>query len=357
MQLAASVLHSGEEVVWVDASHKISGARFAQILKNFKPLNAPSQLSTISIDSLLSRFTHFLTPTLAHLIALLSISAPSYLPKNTSLLVVDALSALTTVAFSRDIDTLSNFRKPGLTKPFGSKFVILQKLISSLQKLAATRNISVLVTLQCATKINPGLDPILVPAINSSIWDQGFGCRLVLYRHWGWDFGTADYISGFRFAKVIKAEGTDFTDNAQNIVGLRVLETGLISYFQPYFDLRANNAVKTNEKETTISKPPKRKLSLVDMEIPNSDNEDENYGWRKEDENELPPPPPQWQGSEDLLIGIMVDQIEDEDGRERLLDLENEEITRDLIEIPINKRIPIKKKIVIENSDSDDELA
>lgn len=357
MQLAASVLHSGEEVVWVDASHKISGARFAQILKNFKPLNAPSQLSTISIDSLLSRFTHFLTPTLAHLIALLSISVPSYLPKNTSLLVVDALSALTTVAFSRDIDTLSNLRKPGLTKPFGSKFLILQKLISSLQKLAATRNISVLVTLQCATKINPGLDPILVPAINSSIWDQGFGCRLVLYRHWGWDFGTADYISGFRFAKVIKAEGTDFTDNAQNIVGLRVLETGLISYFQPYFDLQANNAVKTNEKETTISKPPKRKLSLVDMEIPNSDNEDENYGWRKEDENELPPPPPQWQGSEDLLIGIMVDQIGDEDGRERLLDLENEEITRDLIEIPINKRIPIKKKIVIENSDSDDELA
>jgi hypothetical protein len=29
---------------------------------------------------------------------------------------------------------------------------------------------------------------------------------------------------------------------------------------------------------------------------------DEDYGWAEEDDGELPPPPPQWQGSEDILV-------------------------------------------------------
>jgi hypothetical protein len=29
---------------------------------------------------------------------------------------------------------------------------------------------------------------------------------------------------------------------------------------------------------------------------------DEDYGWAEEDDGELPQPPPQWQGSEDILV-------------------------------------------------------
>jgi len=42
----------------------------------------------------------------------------------------------------------------------------------------------------------------------------------------------------------------------------------------------------------------KRKLGDTDLEI--ADSEDEDYGWG--DDDELPPMPSQWQGSEDLLL-------------------------------------------------------
>lgn len=47
---------------------------------------------------------------------------------------------------------------------------------------------------------------------------------------------------------------------------------------------------------------PKRKLGQTELEVPDSDD-DEDYGWADEDEDALPPPPSQWQGSEDLILG------------------------------------------------------
>ena len=38
------------------------------------------------------------------------------------------------------------------------------------------------------------------------------------------------------------------------------------------------------------------------MEIGDSADEDEDYGWQIEDEDEAPPLPSQWQGSEDILL-------------------------------------------------------
>lgn len=44
----------------------------------------------------------------------------------------------------------------------------------------------------------------------------------------------------------------------------------------------------------------KRKLGVTRHEVPDSDEE---YGWDSDDNAHLPPEPPQWQGSEDLIIG------------------------------------------------------
>ena len=51
----------------------------------------------------------------------------------------------------------------------------------------------------------------------------------------------------------------------------------------------------------------KRKLSQTDFEV--ADSEGEDYGWEDEDELEMPSMPPQWQGSEDILLG----QVEEDD--------------------------------------------
>lgn len=56
-----------------------------------------------------------------------------------------------------------------------------------------------------------------------------------------------------------------------------------------------------NHLSVGLSSTPalKRKLAETDFEVPNS--EDEDYGWQ--DEDDLPEMPPQWQGSEDILLG------------------------------------------------------
>lgn len=56
---------------------------------------------------------------------------------------------------------------------------------------------------------------------------------------------------------------------------------------------------------------PKRKLGNTDFEVPDSED-DEDYGWADEDEAFMPAPPPQWQGSEDILLGHEVGRSDDE---------------------------------------------
>jgi hypothetical protein len=55
----------------------------------------------------------------------------------------------------------------------------------------------------------------------------------------------------------------------------------------------------------------KRKLGHTDLEIPDSED-DEDYGWAEEDEASMPGPPPQWQGSEDILLGQEVGHSDDD---------------------------------------------
>lgn len=56
----------------------------------------------------------------------------------------------------------------------------------------------------------------------------------------------------------------------------------------------------------------KRKLQDTDFEV--GDSDDEDYGWA-DDENgdSMPPNPSQWQGSEDLIVGVHRQNGEDSD--------------------------------------------
>lgn len=98
----------------------------------------------------------------------------------------------------------------------------------------------------------------------------------------------------------------------------------------------------------TLPLPQKRKLSATNFEIPDSDAEDdEDYGWAEEDEEQVPPMPPQWQGSEDILVPPPGDREAEE---------EDEAIERDDLESLVadaRARKPPREEIV----DSEDELA
>ncbi|KAF7857897.1 hypothetical protein EAF04_009255 [Stromatinia cepivora] len=298
MHLAARVLHQNEEVVWVDASHPIPGPRFSQILKTF----SSSESSTYY--GLLKKFNHFSTPTLSHLLALLTHTTSNFPPQNTSLIVVDSFSTLIDSAFPRNVDSTSTPKKPGAPNPSSRKFPLLQYLMNALQKLATTRNIAIIVLNQCVTKMRPGLGAALISAISATAWEQGLGCRVALFRDWGWDDDEGNKVNGVRFAQVIKAEGVILSEGRGKLAAFVIGELGFSSVTVPSPPTTSSpfrGRPPLPKPQATIAIAP-QKRKRAEFEIPDSDEEDdEDYGWAEEDE-ELPPMPPQWQGSEDILV-------------------------------------------------------
>jgi hypothetical protein len=80
--------------------------------------------------------------------------------------------------------------------------------------------------------------------------------------------------------------------------------------------------------------PRKRKLSAAELEIPDSEGEDdEDYGWAEEDDEAMPPMPPQWQGSEDILVPA-EGELEENEGDDEVDENEEGSSKQDGEELP-----------------------
>lgn len=106
--------------IFQDALHPLPGPRFSQIIESFHPIStqtppSPNRSPSHSLSDLVRNLTHFSTPTLAHLIALLCHRTSSFPLQNTSLIVIDSLSALISSAFPRRFDSVSPPKKAGST--------------------------------------------------------------------------------------------------------------------------------------------------------------------------------------------------------------------------------------------------
>lgn len=68
--------------------------------------------------------------------------------------------------------------------------------------------------------------------------------------------------------------------------------------------------IDDSQSSMVLSSMPhhKRKLGETDFELP--DSQDEDYGWEDDDAASMPTVP-QWQGSEDILLG----HVEDDGGQ------------------------------------------
>ena len=87
--------------------------------------------------------------------------------------------------------------------------------ISKINRLAATNNIAVLLTSQTTTRIEAETGAVLHPAISGKAWDTGISTRIVIFRDWMFQASDAansqgEYISGVRFAGVVKAKGISY---------------------------------------------------------------------------------------------------------------------------------------------------
>lgn len=62
-------------------------------------------------------------------------------------------------------------------------------------------------------------------------------------------------------------------------------------------------AVLTEPSILEIPARKRKRNEIMDSEDEDDlEGSDEDYGWEQNDDEELPEPPPQWQGSEDILI-------------------------------------------------------
>ncbi|KAF4972636.1 hypothetical protein FSARC_784 [Fusarium sarcochroum] len=270
LQLAANALCDGDAVVWVDCFQALRYDRLravTQAVKTHRQTQTTPEVATPEVqESDDSRFYRYSCFTLPHLVALVSRPTAKLIPANSSLVVISSLSALVNSALPKSHDGR-----------------------------AISRNNKVVILSQCATKMHSERGATLTAAVNATVWEQGVSTRLVMFRDWVWQDNnlTSVFLAGLQ-----KVDGRVCQEAVENIVAFKVELDGVaqISY----------EALQSIELARH-----KRKLGQTELEVPDSED-DEDYGWADEDEAAMPAPPPQWQGSEDLILGQDVGQSEDE---------------------------------------------
>ena len=157
-------------------------------------------------------------------------------PPNTSLIVVDSISSLFTLAFPKTVEKLPNRGDAGKKNDAAQwaasrRWAVMSDFISKVGKLAATSNIAILLIGQTTTRVRVESDTVLHPALSGSAWENGVNARLVLFRDWllkrneGSSQGI--YIPKARFAGIVKAAGVTH-DGLSKVVPFIIKSVGMV---------------------------------------------------------------------------------------------------------------------------------
>ncbi|KKA30788.1 hypothetical protein TD95_004360 [Thielaviopsis punctulata] len=265
-----------------------------------------------------AELAYYSCESLAQVIALIQRPNPALFPKDLTLFVIDGLATLINYTFPRpNGDTQKQFRGPkGILlrfsarpmfdvprqlitwhtaqSPAAKRLQVLQLIVSSLQKLAATRNCAVLVLSQCVTKMDAGRGASLAPAINGTVWEQAMATRLVFFKDWFWKndakhegrWQDPESFEEVVFVGVQKVQGKTMLDAMERMIGFHIQSTGLV----------AEDNIQRDDID--LGSTSKRKLRQTDFEVADSDEEEH---WDNDFIDQIPRPS-QWQGSEDLIL-------------------------------------------------------
>ncbi|KAF2403405.1 P-loop containing nucleoside triphosphate hydrolase protein [Trichodelitschia bisporula] len=255
IQAAASAIHAGHKVVWLDAATPLAFPRLEAVI-------AAAGDGTRSPKELMSMVHHFAVPTLAHLLALVLHPVPSFPPPGTGLIVVDAVSLLFENAYENDRPKGTKNDAKWLS---GRRYAILGELMSNLVRMATRGNLAVLLTSQTSTRVRTGLGALLMPSISEREWEAGVSTQLVLFRDRpprGTEDGPdAEKWRGLRYVGVMKVKGVSMAVDGrfETVVPFTILKTGL-------HELQAPESIKV-PIISSPTRPPKRPYD----EVPDSD--------------------------------------------------------------------------------------
>lgn len=175
----------------LDTSFTVSGSRLKDSLEDSlqaRNQSTPGQESRVSAADMLDRFHRFIAPTLPHLIALLAHSTATFPPGGATLLIVDSISMPFNQAFASsnkyNEDRASGKKSDVAQWAASRRWAVMTDLISAIAKLAATRNMCVVLISQTTTKMRLGDTALLQPALSGTAIDSGMSSRILLYRDW-----------------------------------------------------------------------------------------------------------------------------------------------------------------------------
>ena len=246
----------------IDSCSEIVGSRLKDILHGTFHTDEDGKSNTVSVEEYLERFHHFTTPSLPYLLALLTHQTSSFPPEETTLIVVDSISTLFALAFPKTTENASSQQtsvkqSDAAHWASGRRWAVMGDLISKISRLAATKNLAVLLTSQMTTRIKSETGAVLNPAISGTAWDTGVSARIVIFRDWMFrasedTSSQGEYIPGVRCAGLVKAKGMSY-EGVGKVVTF-VIENVSSTYHRtgPFLidtDLSSGNCSKSNRHQ------------------------------------------------------------------------------------------------------------
>ncbi|KAK4935901.1 hypothetical protein LTR10_023113 [Elasticomyces elasticus] len=202
LQVAVNALHTTHDqshVLWVNTGSPLIQARLGQLIAGYEPSNKSSSDTppAPNINSLLNqKLTYLEAHTLPRLLTVFLHPTRSLPSPKTCLIVVDDLSSLLLGSFSRNARNLKPAAPAAIKEKLekraaGRRFQIIESLGAAMSKMAAIRNIAILVLTNSTISLKHGQKAGLKPALSSQAWDTAVHTRIMLYR----DFPNSEQAS------------------------------------------------------------------------------------------------------------------------------------------------------------------
>ena len=213
----------------IDTTHKLFGARLADVLNHCQPPNSPDLHSSPPVvrltGELSEKFHHFWTPTLPHLLALLCHTSPNFPPKATSLIVIDTIPTLFGASLSRASEDNDANQKPTVKSEAAQwaasrRWSAMGEFATKVSRLAALKHLAVVVSSQTNTKIKMERSAVLRPSIMTKAWVEAINTRIVVFRDFSIPYHQKLHQSsgsGIRFAGLVKM-GSVMFDHLDQVV-------------------------------------------------------------------------------------------------------------------------------------------
>ncbi|OCT50835.1 hypothetical protein CLCR_08547 [Cladophialophora carrionii] len=230
LQASVNAVRSAEaesHVLWVNTGSPQIETRLDDLMKaSTIPLNSErpsSPRESVDVDSLLDeKFTYLDAHTLPRLLTVF-LHPPAALPSpQTCLIIVDDLSNLLLGAFSRTPKNLKPSAPAAVKERFekqaaSKRFQIMENLATAMSKMAAIRNIAIVVLTNATTNLKSSNRATLKPALSSQAWESAVYTRIMLYRDFVDEAQLAEAQEarslGLRYAEVQRIAKKDFITN------------------------------------------------------------------------------------------------------------------------------------------------